>query len=165
MRRAKARLRGLRSESGSALIELALVTGFLGVPLLLGTAQMGILAYDSVEVSNAANAGALYGMRNGTFAADSNGITTAARADASDFGNNLVVTSSAYYVCATAMTGTQYLGVNGKTNATAACTGAGNHGIQLVQVNTSVSVTPTIHWSVLTSSLTLRGTSVMGVQQ
>ncbi|MDP9051536.1 MAG: pilus assembly protein [Acidobacteriota bacterium] len=168
IRRAKslrARLRGLRGESGSALIELALVVGILGVPLLLGTAQMGVLGYDSIEITDAANAGALYGMQSATYASNNSGITTAAQAEATDFGTQLTVTPTNYWVCATAMTGTQYSGTNGQSNATAACTGAGNRAVQFVQVNTSASVTPVVHWSVLPASLTLNGKAVMEVQQ
>src|ERR1017187_1544258 len=77
-----ARYRALDRDSGSALVELALVVALLGVPLLLGTAQMGFLIYDSIEVSDAANAGALFGMRSSTYSADNAGMTTAAQADA-----------------------------------------------------------------------------------
>jgi Flp pilus assembly protein TadG len=158
-------LRGLRAETGSALIELALVVGLLGVPMLLGTAEMGILAYDSIEVTDAANAGALYGMRSSTFSADTTGITTAAKAEASDFATIMTVTPTTYYVCATAVTGTQYTGTNAQTNAAAACTGTNNHALQFVQVGTSVSVTPPILCPGLPKTFTLHGTSVMEVEQ
>lgn len=166
-RKVKARLRNrfFRSESGSALVELALVVGILGVPFLMGTGEMGILVYYSIEVTNAANAGALYGMRSQTFAADTAGMTTAAQADASDFGTRLGVTPSTYFVCATAVTGTQYTGTSAKTNATAACTGTNNHALQFVQVNTSVTVTPPIKWPAIPSSFTLNGTAAMEVEQ
>jgi Flp pilus assembly protein TadG len=161
----RARWRGLRGDSGGALLELALVAGLLGVPLLLGTAEMGILAYDSIEITDAANAGALYGMQSSTFAANTSGITTAAQADATNFGTGLSVTPTTYYVCATAVTGTQYTGTNGQTNATAACTGAGNHVLQFVQVGTSASVTPPIQCPGLPKTFTLNGTSVMEVEE
>ena len=167
VRRLRERLRHrlIRGESGSALIELALVVGILGVPLLLGTAEMGILGYDSIEVADAANAGALYGMRSQVFAADNTDMTAAAQAEASDFGTNLGVTPSTYYVCASAVTGTQYTGTNAQANAQAACTGTNNHAIQLVQVNTSITVTPPVRCPGLPSSFTLHGTSVMEVEQ
>ena len=75
-----AQCRGLGGESGNALVELALAFSLLGIPLLLGTVEMGYVVYDSVEISNAANAGSLYGMQNATDAASSAGITTAAQA-------------------------------------------------------------------------------------
>jgi len=106
---------GLRGESGGALIELALVVGLLGVPMFAGNAEMGMLAYDSIEVTDAANAGALYGMRSSTFAANTSAITTAAQTEAADFGTRLGVTPSTFYVCSTAVTGTQYTGTNAQT--------------------------------------------------
>ena len=45
------------SDAGSALIELALMVGLLGVPLLLGTGEIAPLVYDSAEITNAAHAG------------------------------------------------------------------------------------------------------------
>jgi Flp pilus assembly protein TadG len=157
---AAARCGILRSDSGSAMVELALVVAVLGMPLLVGTAQMGALIYDSIEVSDAANAGALYGMRSSTFAASSAAITTAAQADAPDFGTHLGVTPTAYWVCALAVTGTQY-----SSSSSASCTGTGNHALQFVQVNTSATVTPPIHWPGLPATYTLTGQSAMEVEQ
>jgi Flp pilus assembly protein TadG len=156
---------GLRGESGGALIELALVVGLLGVPMLLGTAEMGMLAYDSIEVTDAANAGALYGMRSSTFAANTSAITTAAQTEAADFGTRLGVTPSTFYVCSTAVTGTQYTGTNAQTNAQTACTGGSTHALEFVQVLTSVTVTPPILCPGLPNSWTLHGASVMEVEQ
>jgi Flp pilus assembly protein TadG len=161
----RARWRGLRGENGSALLELALVVGLLGVPMLLGTAQMGILVYDSIEITDAANAGALYGMQSSTFAANTSGITTAAQAEAADFGTKLTVTPSTFYVCATAVGGTQYTGTNAQSNATAACTGTGNAALEFVQVLTSDAVTPPVLCPGLPKTFTLTGTSVMEVEQ
>jgi Flp pilus assembly protein TadG len=160
-----ARYRALDGDSGSALVELALVVALLGVPLLLGTAQMGFLIYDSIEVSDAANAGALYGMRSSTYSADNAGMTTAAQADAADFGTKLSVTPTSYYVCALAVNGTQYTGSSAQQNATAACTGAGNHALQFVQVNTSATVTPLIHCPGLPKTYTLTGQAGMEVER
>ena len=154
-----------RGESGSALVELALVVAFLGVPLVLGTAQMGLVIYDSIEVTGAANAGALYGMRNSTFSADNVGMIAAAQADASDFGTKLSVTPSPYYVCALGVNGAKYIGAQAQANAAAACSGVGNHALQFVQVNTSATVTPMIHYPGLAKTFTLTGQSAMEVEQ
>jgi Flp pilus assembly protein TadG len=168
MRRAWARVAAccgrLRGDSGNALVELALVAGVLGVPLWLGTAQMGWLIYDSIEVSDAANVAALYGMRSSTYAVDNPGMITEARAD-TDFGANLSVSPVSYYVCALAVNGTQYTGASAQLNATAACTGTGNHALQFVQVNTSATVTPVIHCPGLPATLKLTGQAAMEVEQ
>jgi len=158
------RSRGLGDETGSALLELSIVVAFLGVPLLLGSAEMGYLAYFSVETSNSAHSGALYGMRSVTFAADTAGITTAAQAEATDIAT-LTVTPTAYYICSLAVGGTQYTGASGQSNATAACTGGSNHPLEFVQVDTSASVTPPIHCPGLPKTFTLNGLSVMEVEK
>ncbi len=157
--------KGLSDERGSALLELAFVIALLAAPLLVGTAQMGMLVYDSIEVVNAAHAGALYGMQSLTYAANTSGIQSAAQNDATDFGTALSVSPSTYYACSNAIGGTQYTGTNAQTNAQNACTGSGNHALEFVQVNTSATVTPTVHCPGLPSSYTLRGTSVMEVEQ
>lgn len=154
-----------RGESGSALVELALVVALLGVPLLLGTAQMGAVIYDSIEVTDSANAGALYGMQSSTFSVDTAGMIAAAQADAPDFGTKLSVTPTSYYVCALTVNGTKYTGTQAQANATAACTGTGNHALQFVQVNTSATVNPMIHCPGLAKTFTLTGQSAMEVEQ
>jgi len=155
----------LRGDSGNAMIELALVMAFLGIPLLLGTSEMAILVYDSIEISNAARAASAYGMQSLTFASNTSGMTTAAQTEASDFGAALSVTPTAYYACSSAVGGTQYTGSNAQSNANAACTGSGNHALEFVQVTTSAAVTPAIHCPGLAGSFTLTGSSVMEVEQ
>jgi Flp pilus assembly protein TadG len=152
-------------ESGNALVELATFFAFLGLPLLLGTAEMGIMVYDSIEVSNAAHAGAAYAMQSLIYSANTAGIIAAAQAEASDFGGKLVVVPVTYFVCSTAIAGTQYTGVNAQTIARLTCTGGTNHPIQFVQVSTSISVASLIHCPGLPQTFQLSGSSVMEVEQ
>lgn len=159
------RCRGLRGERANALIEVAFTFSLLGMPLLIGTADMGFVVYDSEEVSNAAHAGAMYGMQSSTNAANTSGMTTAAQNEATDFGTNLTVTPTSYYACSSAIGGTQYTGSSAQSNATTACTGGTNHALQFVQVNTSVTVTPPIHLPLLPHTFTVTGSSVMEVEQ
>jgi Flp pilus assembly protein TadG len=160
------RCSGVRGERGDALIELAVMFSLVGVPLLLGTVQMGFLVYDSVEISNAANAGALYGMQNSGYASSSSGITSAAQAEAADFGTKLTVTPTTYYACTNAVGGTQYpTSSYTQTQAATHCGGTGNQTLEFVQVTASASVTPLIHCPGLPTSYTLTDTSVMEVEQ
>jgi Flp pilus assembly protein TadG len=156
---------GLRGESGGAVLELAMICAFFVPPLLLGTGEMGILVYDSIEISNAAGVAAAYGMQSLTYAANTSGMTTAAQMDAADFGAALSVTPTSYYACSSALGGTQYTGSSAQSNATAGCTGTGNHALEFVQVKTSATVTPSIHCPGLPGSYTLAGSSVMEVEQ
>jgi Flp pilus assembly protein TadG len=161
-----AQCRGLDGESGNALVELALVFALLGIPMLLGTVEMGTVVYDSVEISNAANAGALYGMQNATDAASSAGITTAGRAEAPEFGSSLTVTPTTFYVCTSAVGGAQYsTGSYTQAQATAKCSGTGNHALEFIQVLTSATATPPVHCPGLPKTFTLGGKSVLEVEQ
>src|ERR1035438_7484561 len=56
--------RAWNNNVGSAILELALVLSFLGVPLLLGTIETGVLLFNYSEIANAAHVGAVYGMRS-----------------------------------------------------------------------------------------------------
>lgn len=155
----------LADESGSALLELTLVVALLGMPMLLAVGEMGSLVYASAEIENAAHAGALYGSQSATFASDTAGMISAAQTEASDFGVLLVVTPLTYYACASAVGGTQYIGINAQANAKAACTGTNNHAVQFVQVSVTLQVTPLIRCPGLLTTITLNGSSVMEVQQ
>ena len=64
----------------------ALCMSIFGLPLLVGTVELGTMMFSSIEVTNAAHAGAAYGMISATFAADSSGIITAAQGEAAEFG-------------------------------------------------------------------------------
>jgi Flp pilus assembly protein TadG len=156
------RCRELRSDSGGALVELALVLALFGLPMLCGIADLGVVIYASIEVSNAAHSGALYGMTSSTYASDTSGITTAAQTEAADFGTNLSVTPTAYYVCSSAEGGTQY---TTQSAATSACTGSGNHPLEMIKVVVSATVKPPIHLPALPATFTQTGTSVMEVEE
>ena len=163
-----ARCSGLGGECGNALVELALVFALIGIPMLLGTVEMGYVVYYSVEISNAASAGALYGMQSPTYADAANipAVQSAAQAEATDFGTNLTVTPTTYYACSLAAGGTQYpIATYTLAQATAACTGTNNHPLLFIQVLTSVTATPPVHCPGLPTTFTLGGKSVLEVEQ
>jgi len=155
-------VRRLAEETGSALIETAVVLWLLGVPLLLGTIYAGVLLVNYIEITDAAHAGALYAMRSATLAEDTTGITAAAQADATDVGTNLSVTSTVYYACSDAQDGTQYAT---QAAATAACTGASTHPLEFVQVMASAPITPPATFPGMPRSMTLSSTSAMEVEE
>jgi Flp pilus assembly protein TadG len=156
------RCRLLREERGNALVEMALCMTLLGMPLLVGTVELGSMIYTSIEVSNAAHAAAMYGMISSTFAANSSGMVTAGQNEATDLGTNLTVTPTVFFACSNAVNGSQY---TTQSAANSACTSGSNHTLQFVQVNTSVSVTPPIRCPGLPATYTLTGLSVMEVQE
>lgn len=156
-------LRWLRTEeSGSALVELAVSLALIGIPLLLGTIYVGVLLFDSIEVSNAAHAGTMYGMQSSTYASDSAGMTTAAQSEAPDLGTNLNVTPTTFYACSSAIDGTQY---STQTAATTACTGGSNHALEFIQVTAAYTATPFARIAGFQRTVTISSVSVMEVEE
>lgn len=155
--------RRIADNSGNAALEFALAFGLIGTPLMLGTSEIAALIYDSIELSNCAHAGAMYGMMSSTFASDTSGIQTAAQSDAADFGSNVTVTSSSYYACSSAVDGTQY---TTQTAAAAVCpANASNHYLQFITVVASMSITPPVQIPGTPKSWTVNGVSTMEVQE
>ncbi len=154
--------RGLRAEGGSALIELGLILGFLGIPLFLGVGHFGVLLLDSIEITNAAHAGAEYAMRSSTFAEENPGIIAAAQNESSRIASNLTVTPTIFYACSNAIGGTQYAT---QTLANAACTGGSSHSLEFIQVVASATITPPVKAPGFANSVTISSTSVMEVEE
>ena len=152
----------LRSESGNALVETALLMSFIGVPLLLGTVYTSILYQDDIIIANAAVVGAEYGMVSTTYASDTSNIIAAARGEAIGLGSTLSVTPTVYWACSTALGGTTY---TTSAAATAACTGGTSHALEFLKVVASASVTPPVTFPGLSPSVTLSSTSVMEVEE
>jgi hypothetical protein len=153
----------LTDNAGNAALELAFAFGVFGTPLLLGTSELAVVIYDSIELSNCAHAGAMYGMMSSTFAGDTTGIQNAAQAEAADFGTNVTVTPTTYYACSSAVDGTQY---STQTAAAAACpANASNHYLQFVKVVSSMNINPPVKCPGLPKTFTVTGTSVMEVQE
>lgn len=78
-------LKAVRGEEGSALVELALSLPMLCL-MLLGGAEFAKLGYASIEVSNAAHAGAVYAATSVGAVTDTTGIGNAATADSGNMG-------------------------------------------------------------------------------
>jgi Flp pilus assembly protein TadG len=162
--------RNLRKNRGTAIVELALVLSIFGLPTLLGTADTSTFIFGSIEISNAAHAGAMYGMMSSNVATDTAGITSTAKADAPDIpAANVTVTPTSYYACSAAQGGVQYTGIGNQataaalSSATSACTGTGNYPLEFVRVLLSAPVTLPFHCCGIPATITLNSQSVMEV--
>ncbi len=82
----------LSEESGSSLVELALVSSLL-ILLLVGSVDLGQACYVAIELSASANAGAQYGTQNPT---DTSGMKKAALLNAANLTGAM---SSAAWGC------------------------------------------------------------------
>jgi Flp pilus assembly protein TadG len=142
--------------SGQALVEAALVLPLL-LLLILGALETGSIAYNAIEVENAAEAGALYGSLNRANAANTTAIETAATNDAS---NVLSITATATTSCA-CQTATGTLTTLTCT-ATTSCVSP-NQVVEWVNVVTAAKVTPIFQLPGLPTTLALAGNATMRV--
>ena len=72
-----------RSESGAAIVEMAVITPLLLV-LALGVGDFGRVLYTAITLSHAARAGAAYGAQSTGYTGDTEGIQQAADGEAQE---------------------------------------------------------------------------------
>jgi hypothetical protein len=126
--------------------------------------EIANVAWSAIQVENAARAGAQFGSQSRAAAADATDIAAAAKNDAPMLTaiaapNGLIVTSSQSCQCINASTGAPT--GTGCTNLTQ-CPSP-NVVMDYVQVNTSVTVTPFLHYPHLPATYTLKGQAILGV--
>jgi len=170
--------RHLRSDRGSAFVELGLLAP-LFVLMLIAGAECGRMAYAAIEVSNAARAGVAYGAQNhatatqtGTIASGTNdAIDQTAVNEASNI-SDITATSSTSCICQTVNTATGAVtttsiscGTAGTTCGESTTSGKVNMVVEYVQVNTQAKVHTMFRYPGIPHSFTLNGFSQMRVAQ
>ena len=141
-----------KCDGGSALVEFALTLPVL-VALILGAVELGWVTYGSIEVMNAARAGASYGCQNSTAAGDTTGIQNTAALDAPDIplGTTTVTTSC---ICSDG------------SASTCQPTDCSSSSIETILTeSTQATVTPLFRVPGLPTTLTLHGKAVEKVLQ
>jgi Flp pilus assembly protein TadG len=168
-------IRDSRNDTGSALLELALVVPIF-VLLFTGAAEFGRLAYAAIEVTNAARAGAAYGVQNHATASDVTGMTVAATSDGPNvapitvWAGPCICPSSSATSSVPACSGTTAFTSNISTTTNPvsysfACPSDITSATEFVQVNTTASVSTFLHYPGLPSSYTVNGSATMVVEQ
>lgn len=151
----------MKSESGDSLVELALLLPILTM-LLLGTVDLGRLAYVSIELSNAARAGVQYGQQNSTTSSDLTGMQTAATNDATDLvganKGNLTAVASYWCQCSDGSSVTP----NCSPSAPACAT---THSVNYVKVVTTATYKPWFPCPGIPSSTNFSSQAVMRAGQ
>jgi Flp pilus assembly protein TadG len=137
-----------RCEEGSQLIELALVLPML-IAVFIGAVDFGRAYFLSMEVTSAAEAGAMYGITN---PADTAGMQSAALADAPDLPG---MTPTATYGTECADGSSPALANN--TPPSSCPTGV----VQFVEVDTTTTYQPILYYPGFQSAFTLSGKSRM----
>ena len=143
---------GNRARTGHAILELAILVPALML-FLFGAADFGRIFYASMEVANAAAAGAIYGAQTVGTAKNLSRIQQAARNEAQDLkASSLSVTASQFCQCS--------------DGSSVPCSGSCASG----RVELYVSVTATypfqtlVNYPGIPSQTTISKTSVMRVQ-
>jgi Flp pilus assembly protein TadG len=146
----------ISNDMGQAFVELALVLPIF-VLLLIGAAELGRLAYISIEISNAARAGVAYGAQNHVTALDIAGMQTAATQDAQNITNLVATAAPPSCSCSN---GTAITCANAGTNCVSPA-----RIIEYVQVSTSASVDTAFHLPGIPNTVTMNGNAIMRVEQ
>jgi len=137
-------VKSLAGNRGASVVELAFMLPVLSL-LLVGVIDLGMGYYMSIEVANAAYAGALYGTQNNT---DTTGMQNAAVKDAANVKG---MTATASYGCECSD------GTKEVPNCTSQPSGCSLNAVDYVQVNTSATYKPLFPWPGIPSSFPLQG--------
>lgn len=143
---------GVKSDSGQALVELAVILP-VAVALLVGIAEIGRYANACIVVGHAARAGVQYAIQNRVTASDTTGIIQAAKADAPEF-TNLTVTPSHFCTCA-----------DGSSSTCEPTDCSGSRIIEYVKVDTEINMQSMFDYPGFPSSFDVKGEKIMRVSQ
>lgn len=143
---------GLKSESGQAIIEMAVILP-VAIGLLIGIAEIGRYANESIMVSHAARAGVQYAAQNRVTASSDAQIIQAAKNDVPSI-TSMTVTPSHYCTCA-----------NGASSNCQGSDCSGSRIIEYVKVNTQVEMPSMFSYPGFPKSFTVKGEKTMRVSQ
>jgi len=148
-----------RGEAGQALVEAALVLPFFFL-LILASLETGTIAYNAIEVANAAEAGALFASQSRANAANTTGIQQAATNDASNVLSIVAATPTVTCSCQSAAGTLTAL----SCAATTSCT-TPSQVVEWVNVTTTATINPLFQFPGVPTTLTLHGNATMRVAQ
>lgn len=145
------------SESGQGMLELALCLPIFAL-MILGTAEIANIAWASVQLNNAAHAGAQFGSQGRAWAANISGIETAAQNEAPALTITFPTAPTQSCSCLDST------GATAGTGCTTTVLCPSPYVIyDNVTVYTQAVVTPLIHYPGLPASYTLQAQATMGV--
>ena len=151
------------SESGQGTLELALSLP-LFLLLILGSAEIANLAWSSVQVNNAARAGAAYASLSRANAGSLANIQTAAQNEAPKIITSPTTQVTSTQICYCVSSGGTTTDPGCATTTLASCPSP--DVIQVaVQVNVSAPVTTLVHYAYLPASYTVSAQATVGVEQ
>ena len=148
-RRVERRFRRARAEAGGSIVEVALLFPVLML-IFFGMIDLGRWVFLTMEVTNAAHAGAQFGSLSLTNAYNTAGIQAAAQADVPDI--SVTATSSTTSCWCPSAPGTV---VTCCVYPSSPCTNGSQ--IVLLKVNTQATYNPWIPYPPFTAAITIRG--------
>jgi len=151
------------SESGQATLELALSLPLFAL-LILGTAEIANLAWNSVQVNNAARAGAAYASLSRANAASTSEIQIAAQNEAPKIITSPTTQVSSTQICY-CISGSTTTTDSGCTNTTLTTCPSPDIIQVAVRVNVNAPVTPLVRYAGLPASYTIHAQATLGVEQ
>ncbi len=141
----------LRSEEGNALIEMALVLPIFFM-IVLGCVNLSLQEQEAMQVTEAANAGASFGIIPGN-QANLLGMENAASNAAANV-TGFTVTATRLWSCTAG---------GAAATSTTVCTGTYSTPLQYVQVNTSATAPALFSWPGTSANITLQGSATIRV--
>jgi Flp pilus assembly protein TadG len=153
-------------QGGNALVEFAVVAPFL-ILLTVGVLDLGRYAYFSIQVANAARAGAAYGSQNLVTAKNTTGMAAAVAADVSPNPIGTITASPAptyLYGCWDTSSASLASPFPAATTAANGCSVSTQTPVPYVQVSATGQLKALINVPYLPSTITVTSTSVMRVQ-
>jgi len=149
------------AETGDSLVEIGLLLPVLTM-LLVGTVDLGRMAYMSIEVANAARAGVQYGQQNSSTWSNTTGMQTAATNDAPDLvgasNGNLAAVATYWCQCSDGTSVTPSCSPSAPSCAT-------THRVDYVKVVTTATYKAWFSCPGIPSTTTLTSTAVMRAGQ
>lgn len=133
-------------ERGGALVEFALILPLL-ILVLIGLVELGRLAYFTIEVTNAAHAGAQYGALGYPNAVSPN-MKVAANKDGQNSISSFQMLANYVCACWNPTTGTETPSVPSQSACSSPCA-TGGHSLTYAQVSVTGTINTLFNYSML----------------
>ncbi|HEX5413976.1 MAG TPA: TadE/TadG family type IV pilus assembly protein [Terriglobia bacterium] len=143
---------GIKSESGQAAVELAVILP-VAISLLIGIVEIGRYANESIMVSHAARAGVQYAAQNRVTASSDAAIIQAAKNDAPTL-TTMTVTPNHFCTCA-----------DGTSSTCQGTDCSGSRIIEYVKVDTRTNMKSMFSYPGFPESFVVKGEKIMRVSQ
>jgi Flp pilus assembly protein TadG len=155
-----------RAQAGNALVEFAVIAPFM-IVLIVGIIDLGRFAFFSIQVANAARAGAAYGSQSIGTAFNPTGMAAAVVADVSPNPIGTITASPAptfLYGCYDTTNASLATPFPAATTASGGCSVSTQTPVPYVKVNATGTLSSLFKVPFIPQNITITSTSIMRVQ-